>query len=73
MPLLADALTQFMDHSVIDATNLKGVYRVTLSTQDINPFLIAKLPPRPGAAPNPANAAAAKNSDQAHRRVESRS
>ena len=55
MPMLADALTQFMDHAVIDKTNLKDAYQIALSDQDIGPFILTKFPHPPGAAPNPAN------------------
>jgi uncharacterized protein (TIGR03435 family) len=43
MPLLADALTQFMDRPVIDRTNLKGAYRVAIFSQDIHAFVMAKV------------------------------
>jgi uncharacterized protein (TIGR03435 family) len=48
MPLFADVLTQFMDRPVIDMTNLKGAYEVSLLPDDMLPFL-AKHPP---VAPN---------------------
>jgi uncharacterized protein (TIGR03435 family) len=59
MPLLADALTQFMDRPVIDRTKLKGAYQVAIWSQDIHAFAVAKRaalgPPRPSStsdAPN---------------------
>jgi uncharacterized protein (TIGR03435 family) len=57
MPMLADALTQFMDRPVIDATNLKGAYQVALSMQDMRAFLQPKFVRvkgvRPSDAPDP--------------------
>jgi uncharacterized protein (TIGR03435 family) len=59
MPMLADAMTQFMDRPVVDATDLKGDYQVVLSMQDVDPFVRVKaaafgfpIPPPPGDAPN---------------------
>jgi uncharacterized protein (TIGR03435 family) len=60
MPLLADALTQFMDRPVIDRTNLKGTYEVAIWSQDIHAFAVAKRaalgPPRPFTTPDAPNA-----------------
>jgi uncharacterized protein (TIGR03435 family) len=54
MPLLADALTQFMDRPVIDRTALKGSYHVLLYSLDMHSFVTAKYaavrPPPPGSA-----------------------
>jgi uncharacterized protein (TIGR03435 family) len=43
MPLLADALSQFMDRPVIDKTGLMGVYEVGIWSQDMEPFVSAKF------------------------------
>jgi len=43
MPMFADVLTQFMDRPVVDMTSLKGSYQIGLATQDMEPFVRAKM------------------------------
>ncbi|HEY6341410.1 MAG TPA: TIGR03435 family protein [Bryobacteraceae bacterium] len=67
MPLLADALTQFMDRPVIDRTNLKGAYRVAIWSRDMHAFAVAKRaalgPPRPAPTPDSPNGTGSLASD----------
>jgi uncharacterized protein (TIGR03435 family) len=68
MPLLADALTQFMDRPVVDMTRLTGAYEFAFSGQDIHPFVVDKisalglaLPPGPSDALPAGGSAAASD------------
>jgi uncharacterized protein (TIGR03435 family) len=63
MPLLADALTQFMDRPVIDKTGLTGSYEIGIWSQDMEPFVAAKFAALKGGNPLPSNDSPAAASD----------
>ncbi|MBV8842798.1 MAG: TIGR03435 family protein [Bryobacterales bacterium] len=61
MPLLADAMTQFMDRPVIDKTGLEGAYEIWIWAQDMEPFMATKFAALKGSRPPSGDPAAASD------------